>query len=341
MRVTIKTIAERAGVHSSTVDKVIHNRGGVSREVEANIWAIIEELGYKPNPAGRALQRSGKKYRIAAILLDVDAQPYIAEGIRLEAADLNFDIDVLSYTSSFMDVQSQLELLEKAEEDKVDGIILSPIHSERIEEAVQRIIQKNIPVITVDNDLAGDRLCHVGHDAVKGACIAGRMMGLFLRGEGKAAVITNSLSTEVYHDQVYTRTTGFAGFMRDNYPDIDIVRYVEGFEDRETTHRETVRLLQEEADIKGIFIACGGVDAVGRAIMEAGKAEKISVVSFEEYPEILELVRTRVVDCTIGGNLAGQGRTSLRLIMDYLVYGTVPERDIVYMDARILVKESL
>ena len=61
----------------------------------------------------------------------------------------------------------------------------------------------------------------------------------------------------------------------------------------------------------------------------------------EEYPEILELVRTRVVDCTIGGNLAGQGRTSLRLIMDYLVYGTVPERDIVYMDARILVKESL
>lgn len=341
MRVTLKTIAERAGVHISTVDKVIHNRGGVSKEVEANIRAIIEELGYKTNPAGRALQRSGKKYRIAVLLLDVDAQPYIAEGIRREQAGANFDIDVSFHTSSFMDVEGQLELLKKTEEDKVDGIILLPNHSRRIEAAVERMVRKNIPVITVDSDLSGDRLCHVGHDAVKGACIAGRMMGLFLRGEGKAAIITNSMSTEVYHDQVSTRTTEFARFIRENYPGIKIIRYVEGFEDRDITYRETARLLQEEPDIKGIFIACGGVDAVGRAIREAGKAEETSVISFEEYPEILDLIRARVVDCTIGGNLVEQGRTGLRLMIEYLVYGTMPNRDPVYMDAKILVKESL
>ncbi len=341
MRVTLKTIAERAGVHISTVDKVIHNRGGVSKEVEANIRAIIKELGYKTNPAGRALQRSGKRYSIAVLLLDVDAQPYIAEGIRREMKDVNFDIELSFHTSPFMAVESQLELLKRAEEDKVDGIILLPNHSRRVEDAVQKIIRKNIPVITVDSDLAGDRLCHVGHDAVKGARIAGRMMGLFLRGHGKAAVITNSMSREIYHDQVNTRTTEFAGFIRDNYPEIEIVRYVEGFEDRETTYRETKRLLQEEPDIRGIFIACGGVDAVGRAIREAGKAEETSVVSFEEYPEILDLIRARVVDCTIGGNLVEQGRISFRLLIEYLVYGTMPERDPVYMDAKILVKESL
>lgn len=341
MRVTLKTIAERAGVHISTVDKVIHNRGGVSKEVEANIRTIIEELGYKTNPAGRALQRSGKKYRIAVLLLDVDAQPYIAEGIRRELASVNFDVDVTFHTSAFLDVKNQLGLLEKSEEDKVDGIILTPNHSRRIEAAVQRIIRKNIPVVTVDSDLAGDRLCHVGNDAVKGARIAGRMMGLFLRGEGKAAVITNSINTEIYHDQVYTRTEEFKKFIRDTYPEIEIVRYVEGFEDREITYRETARLLQEEPDIKGIFIACGGVDAVGRAIREAGKAEETSVISFEEYPDILDLIRSRVVDCTIGGNLVEQGRTSFRLMMEYLVYGTMPERDSVYMEAKIIVKESL
>ena len=334
-------IAERAGVHISTVDKVIHNRGGVSKEVEANIRAIIKELGYKTNPAGRALQRSGKRYRIEVLLLDVDAQPYIAEGIRREAADVNFDIDMSFHTSPFMDVESQLELLEKTEEGQVDGIILLPNHSRRIEAVVQRIVSKNIPVITVDSDLAGNRLCHVGHDAVKGARIAGRMMGLFLRGKGKAAVITNSMNTEIYHDQVYTRTMEFTRFIRENYPEIEIIRYVEGFEDREITHRETAKLLQEEPDVKGIFIACGGLDAVGRAIREAGKAEETSVVSFEEYPEILDLIRARVVDCTIGGNLVEQGRTSLRLMMEYLVYGEKPRRDPVYMDAKILVKESI
>ena len=64
MRVTMKEIAERAGVHQATVDKVVHNRVGVSDEVRAKVQAIIDELGYKPNPTGRVLQRQGKKYRI-------------------------------------------------------------------------------------------------------------------------------------------------------------------------------------------------------------------------------------------------------------------------------------
>ena len=53
----MKEIAERAGVHPSTVDKVVHHRVGVSDEVRARVQAIINELGYTPNPSGRELQR--------------------------------------------------------------------------------------------------------------------------------------------------------------------------------------------------------------------------------------------------------------------------------------------
>lgn len=34
MKITIKQIAEIAGVHRSTVDKVLHNREGVSQELK-------------------------------------------------------------------------------------------------------------------------------------------------------------------------------------------------------------------------------------------------------------------------------------------------------------------
>ena len=47
MRVTLKMIAERAGVHISTVDKVIHNRGGVSKEVEAISAPLLKNLDIK------------------------------------------------------------------------------------------------------------------------------------------------------------------------------------------------------------------------------------------------------------------------------------------------------
>ena len=44
MAVTLKQIAEMAGVHKSTVDKVIHNRPGVSDEVRLKIRRLLEEL---------------------------------------------------------------------------------------------------------------------------------------------------------------------------------------------------------------------------------------------------------------------------------------------------------
>ncbi|MBQ6591176.1 MAG: LacI family DNA-binding transcriptional regulator [Lachnospiraceae bacterium] len=342
MRVTLKMIAERAGVHISTVDKVIHNRGGVSKEVEANIRSIIRELGYKPNPAGRALQRSGTSYLIRAILLEVDAQPYIAEGIRRELAGINFDLDVEFVSTPFLDVEGQAALLKQALEDRVNGVILMPNYSPVTEEAVRRLVENKIPVVTVDSDLRDSgRLCHIGQDAVKGARIAGRMMGLFLRGKGRTAVITNSLDEDRYHDQVKTREKEFTAFLQNHFPGIEIVRYVEGYEDRERTLLETAKLLREEQDLKGIFVACGGVDAVGRAVREAGRARQTSVISFEEYPEILDLIRSDVVDCTIGGSLVETGQKGLSVLVDYLVYGQKPAKETIFMDARILVKESL
>ena len=43
-----------AGVHRSTVDKVLHNREGVSQEVRERVQKIIDEYQYKPNPIGQA-----------------------------------------------------------------------------------------------------------------------------------------------------------------------------------------------------------------------------------------------------------------------------------------------
>ena len=55
--VTIKEIAKRAGVSVGTVDRVIHNRGRVSKVTARRVRQIIKELDYKPNILARSLSR--------------------------------------------------------------------------------------------------------------------------------------------------------------------------------------------------------------------------------------------------------------------------------------------
>ena len=175
MKVTIKKIAEIAGVHPSTVDKVLHNRPGVSDEVRERIRKLIDELGYKPNPAGRVLQKQGKEFVIAAILVKVDALPYIKEGIEKGIREqTGLDITVHWYLSSYSDAGQQAQFIDKVVEEKADGIILSPINSDRVREAINRAAAAGIPLVTANSDIDGtQRLCYVGQDGAMWVRTAG------------------------------------------------------------------------------------------------------------------------------------------------------------------------
>ena len=53
--VTIKTVAERAGVSIATVSRVLNNPESVTEEKRVRVAEIIDELQYVPNPIARAL----------------------------------------------------------------------------------------------------------------------------------------------------------------------------------------------------------------------------------------------------------------------------------------------
>lgn len=341
MRVTMKEIAERAGVHQATVDKVVHNRVGVSDEVRARVQAIIDELGYKPNPTGRVLQRQGKKYRIYAILVDVDALPYLKNGIEQGLKEwAGFDIEVTHAVTGFQEAKRQSEYIDKAVLDKADGIILSPINADCVRRAIDRAADAGIPVITTDSDIDGSRrTCCVSIDSAKASRIAGRLIGQFLNGQGKIAIISSAIETENNNYYVRMREQGFTDFIRREYPEIEIVSCIESFEDPQITYRKTTELLKEQPELRGLYITCGGVAQVGRALIESGRADNIRVLCYEDYPEIVELIRQGVVDWTLGGEKAAQGSLPVKLIMDQLVFGRKPATDRIFTDARILIKE--
>src|SRR5687768_15912061 len=63
----VKEIARRANVSIATVDRVLHNRTGVSLKTKTKIDKIISELNYQPNIFARTLA-SRKIFEFAVLL---------------------------------------------------------------------------------------------------------------------------------------------------------------------------------------------------------------------------------------------------------------------------------
>ena len=63
----VKEIARRANVSIATVDRVIHNRKGVSEATKKKIQEIIEEMGFQPNILASRL--ASKKVNKFAVLI--------------------------------------------------------------------------------------------------------------------------------------------------------------------------------------------------------------------------------------------------------------------------------
>jgi len=79
-RVTMKDVAQAAGVSVTTVSHVINTSRHVDSATKARVLETIEQLGYLPNSIARSL-RSGKT-RIVALIVPDASNPFFADVAR-------------------------------------------------------------------------------------------------------------------------------------------------------------------------------------------------------------------------------------------------------------------
>ncbi len=68
MQITIKQIAELAGVSRGTVDRVLNDRGNVKGEIQERVTLIAKQLGYRPNKAGKNLAARKNPIKIGVVI---------------------------------------------------------------------------------------------------------------------------------------------------------------------------------------------------------------------------------------------------------------------------------
>jgi LacI family transcriptional regulator len=323
MQVTLEQIAKISGSCRSTVHKVVHGRPGVKEETRRRILQIMEDLNYKPNLAGRALQKTKKTVKILAVLFDSDSTQYIKEGIdEQQRLYQDFGLQVEIYIVKLYDVARQIAILREAEKEDISGVILAAFNNPKLITEVNRLVTQGVPVITINADIPeSKRVCFIGQDFYTAGRTAAHILARFLGGKGDIAVI---MGTNFMYQDI-ARTEGFVNILQ-GFPDIRIVKTIITEEDSLKTYQETVSLLRQEPKLKGIYITTGRVKEAGRALSALGFGGKITVVSFDTYPEIRELVRQGVIECTIGQNFHRQGALPVQLLFQQIYQGeALPE----------------
>src|SRR5690625_6903314 len=130
---SVRDVAKRAGVSVGTVSNVLNHPEKVSAATVKRVKTAIDDLGLVRNDAALQL-RAGKSRSIGLVVLDL-ANPFFTDLGRGVEARANLSGLTVLVGNSAEDAQRERRYLEQFEQQRLQGILLTPRG-----EAVERLV---------------------------------------------------------------------------------------------------------------------------------------------------------------------------------------------------------
>lgn len=197
MKISIKGIAELAGVSHSTVSRALANSPLIPEETRRRIQRIAQRKGYSPNAIARGLV-TRRTQAIGVVVTSIE-DPFVAEVVRgIEEAAGNQGYRVFLATSH-NDPARELNVVNALREWRVDSVIVA---ASRVGSLYGPLLQQiGVPIVLINNQQAGTFIHTVAVDDAQGAKLATqhlislghRVIG-HLRGPAKHRAAKNRLA---------------------------------------------------------------------------------------------------------------------------------------------------
>lgn len=319
MPVTIRKIAELAGVSRGTVDRVLHGRPGVKPHIAEQVRKIADELGYEPNRAGKILAARKQPIKIGCFFPGVGNAFFddVVKGFKKaedEFRDFSVSIELSSVKGydGGTHIQAIRELVDKG----CAALCVSTVDVPEIREYVDELSRGGIPVVAVNTDISDSRrLCYVGCDYFGCGKTAAGLIALTFSKQLELLIVTGSLKVKGHND----RMRGLLRTLREKKIPCKLADVIESQDSDSYAYEVTMQALKEYPGINCVYIAAGGVAGVCRAVVELGLQNNIRVAAYDEIEATRQLVRDGVIDFTIGQEPEEQGYRAIEIIFNYFM----------------------
>jgi LacI family transcriptional regulator len=281
-RMTIREVAEAAGVSTQTVSRVLNNRPDVAPDTYERVRRVIVETGWAPNMVARSLTQ-GRSHILGVVAFGLDyfGPSRILTGIDQQAADSGYSLSLnLIHEPEADNVDDVLNGLIGRQ---VDGIVWAiPEVGENRAWSHERSRELQVPVVLVGSMAGVPSLPSIGID---NRTIARLATGHLLAGGVKRiAIVTGPLDWW----EAQERLSGWRETLdAHGVPEEDRL-VVEGDWSAASGERALDELIERMPDVDAVFasndqMAVGvlhGAHRIGRRI-----PEDISVVGVDDIPE--------------------------------------------------------
>jgi DNA-binding LacI/PurR family transcriptional regulator len=279
MRVSIKDVAQAAGVSHSTVSRALSDSPLVKTETKARIQRLAQEMGYTPDAIARSLVT--RQTHTVGVVVTTITDPFVAEVVQgIEDTALENDYSVI-LTSSAAEPDREVAAVEMLWAKRVDSVMVT---SSRVGalylEHLERI---GVPVVLINNhnEESGRYTFSVSVDNQHGGHLATRH--LIERGHRRIAYVSGTADQS---DSV-GRLAGYRQALEENAIPFDPALVIPGNGRLDGGERALHALTSANSQLTAVF-CYNDMTAIGLmcAARQAGLfvPDDLAVVGFDDIP---------------------------------------------------------
>lgn len=324
-RITIRAVAERAGVSVATVSKVLNERWGVSEETRERVRSAIGELGYQASLVAQGLA-SGRTGIVGILIADFES--FAAELMRGAAEALHhtdYELVIYSACKPGQDaVGWERRYLSRLAGTLVDGAILVTPTIESVNDGP--------PVVAVDPLTHQSEMPRVFSDNLRGAKLA--VEHLIALGHRRIGLLAGREELQ----SAALRARGYCDALKSAGIPIDESLIKPGGYNPSVALSSAHHLLTRADRPSAIFAASDRAAlATYKSAAELGIRipDELSVVGFDDIPESA-LAHPGLT--TVAQPIRDMGKIAMELLLDKIAQRQVDQ--VVVLPIRLVIRES-
>jgi len=328
----VKEIARRAKVSRATVDRVIHNRPGVSLKTKNRINAIIEELEYQPNVLAQRLALTSRGIlRLAVLLPDISQETEYwkapLEGINKAETEIKqYGLQVDYY---FFDQNEQAVFAEQVRlimENKPDGVLITPTFETESIALLGYCKAKKIPCVLMNSDIPGQqRLCYIGPELFDSGYLSAQLVHYCLKEKQKVMIV--NIAREIENNvAILRKEEGFLAYFKEKLSEDLLVSLNTTDTSYPAVAGKLNELLQEEYHVGVIYVTNSRVSLVAKWLESIGRND-IILIGYDYLDSNIEFLKKGIIDFLLCEKPQEQGYRSVMTLFQFLVFSTVVKED--------------